>query len=400
LEEFISFNTILIIFIILFPGIIIRRSFYNKKFSKQFYRGQFSERLITTIFWGIINLFFAFFLNFLFFKFFYKIHCISCSLQKILYLILNVDFLKNGYILNDIPASNILLFILLFIINIFVIPFALGYSAFRFIRKLKLDLKYSWLTFSNHWHYFFQGEIAHKTDSKIIDKKNLEFRSNENNTSILDILTIEGDEKYLYKGILLDYNLIDDGEDLDSIVLLEPFKKIYDKDINANGEKTILEFEKIPGNFILIPYSNILNINVTIKPFSEITKENSIIVENKIIENTEIQVKEVNINDENKTEDPPFSVQVMFGVFLLLIFYVANNSIEISYLRFTLGLFFVIFFYGFLMVFVQHIIKRFTIKKITLFLILVFIFYSLIIYIFNIDLFNPLLLFLDYFNFN
>ena len=176
-------------------------------------------------------------------------------------------------IFNTISYFNVFLIISLFIFNLFILPFLIGRIAFNTIRKLKLDLKYSAFSFSNHWHYFFKGEIVHKIDGNIIDKKNIEFRTNQPNLTILDILTLEGDKKYLYKGILLEYNLKEGNEDLDSIILYQPVKKNYDKDKDEDGKMCSISFEKIPGNFLLIPYSNIVNLNVTIKPFIDKTNE-------------------------------------------------------------------------------------------------------------------------------
>ena len=289
MDNIFSVNTIIIIFIILFPGIIIRRSFYSNKFSKQFYRGQFSERVITTLFWGIINIIVAFVLCSFVLKVFFNVNCIICKLQEIIYKIVTYDITKEFLIFNTISYFNVFLIISLFIFNLFILPFLIGRIAFNTIRKLKLDLKYSAFSFSNHWHYFFKGEIVHKIDGNIIDKKNIEFRTNQPNLTILDILTLEGDKKYLYKGILLEYNLKEGNEDLDSIILYQPVKKNYDKDKDEDGKMCSISFEKIPGNFLLIPYSNIVNLNVTIKPFIDKTNE-------------DVKIEKIDNSDSSKKE--------------------------------------------------------------------------------------------------
>lgn len=378
MDNLFSVNTIIIIFIILFPGIIIRRSFYTNKFSKQFYRGQFSERIITTLFWGIVNLIIASIITILIFKFLYGIGCLTCSVQNFIYNATTVDFTTKRYILQDISIWNIIFYIILFVFNLFILPFFLGNLAFKLIRKLKLDLKYSWLSFSNHWHYFFKGEIVHKKEGKIIDKNALEFRTNRNNLTILDILTIEGDKKYLYKGILLDYNLKEGSEDLDSVVLLQPMKKNYDKDRESSGKSHQLNFESIPGNFILIPYNHIINLNVTIKPFEPIKST---------ISSNNIAIKKT--VSEGAEENTPNGCLVFIG-YLLFIMLAARFSTDISYIRYTGGMFFIILFVTIISIQLDKVRKKITFRRLINAFVFILLFYSIFLEIFNIDFFNPL----------
>lgn len=377
MDDIFSLNTIIIIFIILFPGIIIRRSFYSNKFSKQFYRGQFSERIITTLFWGIINIIFALSFSLLFFKLVINISCISCVIQDYIYETVTFDITKKGKVVNNISFLDASLFVFLFIFNLFILPFLIGKTAFIVVRKLKLDLKYTAFSFSNQWHYFFKGEIIHKTDGKIIDKDSLDFRTNNVNLTVLDILTLEGDNKYIYKGILLDYNLKEENEELDSIILFEPMKKNYDKDKLGTNASTYLNFEKIPGSFILIPYSHVLNINVTIKPFQDEVESPEIIPENNAPE----------ISDTEIAENPNGCA---LGIGLIILITVAVKfAQDISYLRFVTGLFMMFMFLGFVTILITNIRKNFSIKKLFILGLLLLLFYNLFIWIFNINIYNP-----------
>ena len=384
MDNIFSVNTIIIIFIILFPGIIIRRSFYSNKFSKQFYRGQFSERVITTLFWGIINIIVAFVLCSFVLKVFFNVNCIICKLQEIIYKIVTYDITKEFLIFNTISYFNIFLIISLFIFNLFILPFLIGRIAFNTIRKLKLDLKYSAFSFSNHWHYFFKGEIVHKIDGNIIDKKNIEFRTNQPNLTILDILTLEGDKKYLYKGILLEYNLKEGNEDLDSIILYQPVKKNYDKDKDEDGKMCSISFEKIPGNFLLIPYSNIVNLNVTIKPFIDKTNE-------------DVKIEKIDNSDSSKKEKEESKSGCIMGlIYLGLLITSFMFARDISYFRYTIGLFFILITLAIISLFIDSLVKKFKFKLLLWLLVLLTVFYMTYIWIFNIDFFNPINIAFDF----
>ncbi|MCT3963069.1 hypothetical protein HZQ08_10225 [Elizabethkingia anophelis] len=270
----------------------------------------------------------------------------------------------------------------------FILPVLLGRLAFTIVRKLKLDLKFSPLSFSNHWHYFFKGEIVHKTDNTAVDKSIVDFRSKKNNLSIVDILTLEGDKKYIYKGILLDYNLKDQNEDLDSIILYQPRKKNYDKDVDEAGNSCkTRSFEKIPGNFILIPYSSILNINIVIKPFDVEEKDiNSLSKENDTIEEVKDQAQETT---HKITKEEAANGCLAPILFLILIIVAGEYSKDISYIRFSIGLFFLLIFVSLLVILIDQLRKNFKFINLIYVLLTLLVYYCFYVYIFNINILNP-----------
>jgi len=370
--------------LVLFPGIVIRRSFYRNKFSKQFYRGQFAERLLTTLFWGIVNILISFVTFYLIAKVIFGLSwCITCDIQSFLCQMSSYNYLNYSRLLTNISYGDAGVFTFMLLFYLFIQPFGLGYIAYIFVRKMGIDLKHSAFAFSNHWHYFFQGEILYEADKKIVNKQNFEFRKNKNRVSIVDVLTIEGSDKYIYKGILLDYNLKDDNEDLESIILYEPMKKKYDKDFDEDGRQRALNFVKIPGSFILIPYSNVLNINVYIKS-----------LENTIEKPAPITEKEINADLSTKTNTRNgciFGLAILGIIILAVIF--AN---EVSYLRFTLGLLLSFFMISLCQILVISLSKVFTYKKLIYCFIILFIFYNLFVWIFNVDTYNPISKVIDY----
>lgn len=372
MDNLFSLNTIAIIFVILFPGIIIRRAFYSDKFSKQFYRGQFSERLITTLFWGIINGLVSIAISVLVLKLFFLDSCLFCLLQGKIRTLLSFN-IENQSIIVGAFSSKYILYVVLFLFNLFILPALLGRFAFVVIRRLRLDLKYSFLSFSNHWHYFFSGEILSK-DSHTVNSDEFDFRKNRDYMPVVDVLTIEGDNKYLYKGILIDYNLKDQNEELDSLVLSMPLKKNYDKDVIDKEKQDYLEFQKIPGKIILIPYSTIINININFKRLTS--------------PKVSVKLKESDTFIQNETQEPN-KTDTQLGCFVIIVLIVlsilaANYSENISYFQFLAGLTFIFFSTGVVTAFIKKLIHKVSFATILWFLFTVLIIIVGFLVIFNI----------------
>lgn len=384
MDNLFSLNTIVIIFLILFPGIIVRRSFYSDKFSKQFYRGQFSERLITTIFWGIVNALIGLLITFIIVKLFYINGCLSCSIQNKIKNIIEFDITKTPFLINDFSLKY-LVFIILFVFNLFVLPAILGRRAFVIIRKFKLDLRYPFLSFSNHWHYFFSGEVLAKSKHESLSN-GIDFRKNKNFFPVVDLLTVEGDKKYLYKGILVDYNLKDQNEELESLVLFKALKKIYDKDIIGGEKQDLLTFERIPGNIISIPYSTVLNINVSLKELNNQSINSAETVNTVINEREEIREKPAKQEKNDSVAG--------CGILILvpaLFFLAAHYSKDISYFRFLLGLIGTLTFTSALIMKLQNLSKKFKVSKMFWFILLLLFFSAYYLWVFNIYTFkNPI----------
>ncbi len=377
MENIFSLNAILIIFIFLFPGIIIRKAYYSGKFSKQFNRGQFSEKLFASLFWGIVNFIIASSLLPLFLKF-KGVESVYKFFYNLVVKVVTFDITKGADYLSNISFTEIISLIIFFIFGLFILPFMLGSMGFKIVRKLKLDLKLTSFTFSNHWHYFFKGEIIDKTDTNKISKQNINFDPNEDNITRLDVLTLEGNSKYLYKGILLDYNLKESDEDLDSIILYEPMKKKYiDED-----DKKKKGFESIPGNFILIPYSNILNLNVTFRNPKDI----------------DIHKKDIDTENRDAECQKDGQLYSSFVILIICIFICLTSSYAngISYLRYSIGLIISIILLLYYCMILHDLFTEFKYKRLIRFIVFLVMGYIFYVYIFNIDIFNPIELFLEF----
>ena len=48
-----TISTIVFIVLLIFPGFVFRRFYFQGQFTKQFQAGEFADRIITSIFWGV-----------------------------------------------------------------------------------------------------------------------------------------------------------------------------------------------------------------------------------------------------------------------------------------------------------------------------------------------------------
>lgn len=219
------------------PGYFFKRFYFSGKFHKQFNIGEFAERFITTIFWGII-------------------------IQIVTYQIANKAFHleeKNflGYILsiyeklsNPVRGKEDS--------NLPPMPFAqclyyLGLSFFlsagagklfhKIVRIFQIDIRSQVLRFSNDWHYILRGEEM----QSIRDKEQMIIATE------VDIMAqnLKGDS-LLYSGVLKEYVVASNSDELEYITLAGA------KHISPDGTKSI----PIPGDTFIIPYAQIKNINL------------------------------------------------------------------------------------------------------------------------------------------
>ncbi len=242
MELKIAISSVLLIVFIVFPGIIIRRAYYAKYFTKQFQQGSFSDRIITTIFWGI----FAQTITIYIYNNAIEEGAVVHFLQYISKLFnTGLENLEQNIISND----NLINF-LIFIILSLSVPYSLGFLAHSFVRLLRLDLYIKTLRFSNYWHYYLKGEIVKTSEFDSPSKSIL--RNNGVKETYIDILVAGNEKTNLYSGKLFQYSISKDTNQLDNIFICKvkrhcKFKK---------------EFVDIPGDYMHLSFSNVLNMNI------------------------------------------------------------------------------------------------------------------------------------------
>lgn len=236
----------ILLLLLLFPGIFFSRFYFTEEFSKQYFKTTLYELLLTTLLPALL------------------IHLVALFIVKI-YLNIEVDlatilavFLDTGISSNIIgtiesSASNMISY------NISVWVFAgfLGYATKKVVRRFKLDRKFKLFRFSNEWHYLITGEI--------LDFPKIEGEANDIDVVFIDALIGTGEGTIIYSGIIQDYKLSKQGG-LESLYLTQVYKRFLKEDGLVNKPF-------IPGDFMVLPYKDVINLNITYYSFETIDDE-------------------------------------------------------------------------------------------------------------------------------
>ncbi|MFY1045391.1 hypothetical protein [Chryseobacterium sp. GP-SGM7] len=249
--EGIAISTFLLIFFIVFPGIVLKRSYFRGEFSKQFNQGDFSDRLITTVFWG-------------------------CLIQILILIIYSQtvdnsigfeflsdkanDFINYSNETNSDKSKDFkfislskehLIPILIYLVLLIFVPYCVGLFAHNFVRLFKLDISSSALKFSNYWYYYFSGEIVQKKYFKSFIN-NPHLVTNGIEKVFVDVFADCGDGNKLYSGVFSQYTICKSTNKLEGIFLTD-VKRYSDR---RN------QFVDIPGDIFHISENKIHNINI------------------------------------------------------------------------------------------------------------------------------------------
>ena len=270
----VAVSSILLIVIVLFPGLIFRRFYYWSKFTKQFVKGEWSERIVTSIFWGIISQLITLLL-------------ISYILPILQIKLLEKDIIENDIIEKirdfsfadmDIEEDRILLFFILgYILFSIIVAGLLGFILHKFVRLFGIDIRIEAFRYSNQWHYIFQGEVPKS-------KKQVLFPW----VDVTLVTQQEDGKQKMIQGVLKDYQINATTGDLEYLYLEKAERYSH----------TQKDFKKILSDIFVIPSQNIVDLNIRYKYKNE---ENNIekAEEEKNVE-TEQEEKNIEANKEEK----------------------------------------------------------------------------------------------------
>lgn len=232
-----------IIFLII-PGVVFKRFFYQDNPQKSSGVGNFADRAISSLFVGFF------------------IQTISILLFSLaLYQIYGYDFADyyaravriHEKLVNDsLPtiSPRQLSFILVELGLSLVLAGLFGLLGFNIIRKFKLDVMFPVLRFHSHWKYVFRD------DRRIFDTDTIN-RYRVYDSAQVDVLVKESTGgSHLYSGMLYDYKVNKDGE-LAYVSLMESVRFSKKETAGPSSKKNV------PGHLIVLPYSNVLNMNIT-----------------------------------------------------------------------------------------------------------------------------------------
>lgn len=229
----IASKTLVLIILVLGPGFIFRRFYFQGTFARQFDSKSWSHSLFYSALFGLILNLIAFNSYEYYFKTISYESCLNFynSISKE-----SIDQ-KVSKTFNFIDVSNYLMLL-------YGASIALAWISYLLVRNFKLDRYYTPLRFSNHWHYYFKGEVK--------DFREFSLPKGISSATAADILVkSEKNGSNLYTGLLVDHSLDNDGN-LESIILSEP--KIYKTELKV--------FSEIESHILIIPYSTVQNINL------------------------------------------------------------------------------------------------------------------------------------------
>lgn len=243
----IAFGTVLI-FLIIIPGIIYRKVYFHGIFSKKYVKTNPFDDFA----WAIIPGFVFQISGVLIVNNYMDNEChVNFKILGVLLagakedLSLGTAFEVVGASLNKIFLYNLI---------IWAISAICGFSLRIIIRKFKLDWKTMYLRFNNEWFYIVTGEILGFSENTFQPKKKIDF-------TFVDVLVKIDNESIIYTGISKAYFLSNEGG-LASLLLAGASRRLLSDDPNRTDEKPPSDrYYNIPGEFLLIPNSSIININ-------------------------------------------------------------------------------------------------------------------------------------------
>jgi len=222
----------LAIFLIVSPAIIARRTYFTKELSKSFTNKNILQEIFSAIFLaGILHSIWIIFIESIGYKIDFEI------LFKLLF---NTNSITDYGNITDSVYK-----IIAYFISLTSISAILSYLFRNLVRVKKWDRTTNFLRYDNNWYYLFSGEVLDIKKYSDNDK----ISSDDINMRLVDVLAKSNNQEVIYRGILIDYQL-DKNNSVEYIVLSYPVKK-------QNGKTKL-----ISSNYFVIPYSEILNINL------------------------------------------------------------------------------------------------------------------------------------------
>ena len=251
-----AISTIFILVLIL-PGILFRFAYLKGPHSKQ----NFKPSTIDEIIWAIVPSLFFHIIGFI-----YIDVCTPYKIDfKVIFILVSLNLEELNFETIDI---NIYPFIL-YLSALLIASFCVGLLLRKVVIQLKLDYKFNFFRINNDWYYILTNNLNESDENKASNELTAEFIQ-------IDVL-VKGDKEFyiIYSGILHDFYLSKD-EGLDKICLVEVHRRRFSDDIELESANSKIENQKLgdryysmPGDLFVIPYSHILNMNISYYTFSK-----------------------------------------------------------------------------------------------------------------------------------
>ena len=211
-------ESILFVLFIIVPAVVFRRFYFSQSFSKQYSTTSLFQLIVVSVPIGLAMNFLAAWIGNVFrsdsqIEFVDIVQCLTQEFDTVKYLGVTTDQIFYFWVLVCLYSATV------------------GLVALKTVRFFRLDRRLKALRFGNYWHYFFMGEISHFSEVS-----GAQYSSNgtvSNQFRKLSMIVEVGETPFLFKGILVDYQLDHKTGNLGSIVLSHAVKR----PLNVAGEK-------------------------------------------------------------------------------------------------------------------------------------------------------------------
>lgn len=230
-----------ILFILLIPGLLFRRFYYTEEFSKEYFKQSFFGTFIS-----------AFIPSLIFHTIWYYLAGWAGSPVNISVIGDLVSGTGSEQAYQNVSDNvNRIIF---YNVSIALSAGFMGFLVKNTVRNFKIDRKFKLFRYQNSWHYILKGEFFDFPRASFdLTKKN----HGSIELTYLDALIETSGGLILYEGILVDYEL-SAANGLDYVTLKDAKRKFIN-----NGESEEVKPHDIKGHIIILPFSQIKNINVS-----------------------------------------------------------------------------------------------------------------------------------------
>lgn len=237
----------LVLFLLLYPGIALRIAYLNGPYSVKNIQSSLVDELVLSI----IPAFILQAMGYLFVE-----YCLHINIHlDIIYQLIVGSTIKE-YRPDFAVIESSLWRVLIYNCLILAIALCLGRFARHVVMKYNWDIRFPSLRFNNEWYYLFSG--------RILDQPGSTGNSSDIEWAVISVVVETKDGSYIVRGILSGYFLSKDG--LDRIHLTNVYRRKLSEDVTASEKADNLDddtrYYSMPGEFFVIPYKEIKNINV------------------------------------------------------------------------------------------------------------------------------------------
>lgn len=229
----------IVLLVILLPGISFRKGYFSEEFSNQYTIKDFFGLFVNTLFPSLfIYLLFLPIIYFICGGYYYDFKVLLGILSA------NDELVKSS--IEQIDNFKYEIIGLQIIINFF--SFITGLKIRDFIIKKSTDAKNKFFRYKNVWHYLLTGKFILFRRSQISLTKD---KVKDIDITYIDAIVSLGEDVFVYTGMLVDYELSEDGN-LDLIYIKEAARKPIDEEL----------YKEINGHILILKYENIINLNL------------------------------------------------------------------------------------------------------------------------------------------